>query len=59
MDNEKTIPSQLGPINTIPAPLSSMLDRSGPSSATDEGSGLGLKLLLAATALAFLAYLIR
>lgn len=59
MDNQNTIPSQLGPINTIPAPLSSMLDRSGPSSAPDAGKGLGLKLALAAIGVALLAYLIR
>jgi|GEM_PF-1614520 len=59
MDHQNTIPSQLGPIDTIPAPLSSMLDRSGPSSAPDAGSGLGLKLVLAAMAVAGLVYLIR
>ncbi len=59
MDNQNTIPSQLGPVNTIPAPLSSMLDRSVPSSEPDAGSGLGLKLVLAAMSVALLAYLIR
>jgi hypothetical protein len=59
MDNQNTIPSQLGPVNTIPAPLSSMIDRSVPSSAPDSGSGLGLKLALAAIGVALLAYLIR
>ncbi len=59
MDNQNTIPSQLGTVNTIPAPLSAMLDRSNPSSASDAGSGLGLKLVLAAVAVAFLFYLIR
>ena len=59
MDNQDTIPSQLGPVNTIPAPLISMLDQSGPSSAPVAASGMGLKLVLAAMAVALLAYLIR
>lgn len=59
MHNQDTIPSQLGPINTIPAPLSPMLDQADPSSAPGAGSGLGLKLALAAMGIALLAYLIR
>lgn len=59
MDNENTIPSQLGPVNTIPAPLSAMTDRDGYSPAPDAGSGLGLKLAIATIGVALLAYLIR
>jgi len=59
MDNHNTIPSELGPVNTIPAPLSSMQDRSGQTSTPEAGSGLGLKLLFAALGVALLAYLFR
>lgn len=59
MQNQDTIPSQLGPINTIPAPLGPMSDNAGHTSAPDAGSGLGLKLVVAAIGVALLAYLIR
>ena len=59
MDNQDTIPSQLGPVNTIPAPLTPMLDRPDPSSAPDVGSGLGLKLAFAVVGVGLLVYLVR
>lgn len=58
MDNDTTIPSQLGPANTIPAPLVSAAGRSGRAVEPDAGAGLGLKLALAAMVIALLVYLI-
>lgn len=57
MDNQSTIPSQLGPVQTIPAPLTSASGRSEPESGSAEGSGLMIKLVFAALAVALLAYL--
>ena len=59
MDHENTIPSQLGPVSTIPAPLGSVSGRLGPTPAPDAVSGIGLKLVLAAAAAGLLIYLIR
>ncbi len=59
MYNQDTIPSQLGPITTIPAPLGAMSDSANRSSAPNAGSGLGLKLVIAAMGVALLAYLTR
>jgi hypothetical protein len=59
MDNENTIPSQLGPVNTVPAPLGSMSGRLDPMPAADAGMGFGLKLFLVALATGLLVYLIR
>lgn len=59
MDNENTIPSQLGPVNTIPAPLGTMPGRLDPMPASDPGMGFGLKLFLLALAAGLLVYLMR
>lgn len=59
MDNENTIPSQLGPVNTIPAPLGSISGRLDPMPVPGTGIGFGLKSLLVALAAALLVYLIR
>ncbi len=58
MDNDTTIPSQLGPANTIPAPLVSATGRNARAVNADAGPGLGLKLALAAVVIALLVYLI-
>ena len=59
MDHENTIPSQLGPINTIPAALSSS---SHPAALDKESTGLGgliLKLLLLAITVGLALYFAR
>ena len=56
MDTENTIPSQLGPVSTVPAVLASSA-REAPGEA--EGSGLGgllLKLLLLAVTVGLALY---
>jgi len=58
MDHENTIPSQLGPVNTIPAPLAAMTGRIEPLSESGASMGVGLKLMLLVLAAALLAYLI-
>ena len=59
MDHENTIPSQLGPINTIPAALGSS---SHPAALDKEGPGVGgliFKLLLLATTVGLALYFAR
>ncbi len=59
MDHENTIPSQLGPANTIPAALGSSSQFAAFES---EGSGLGglfLKLLLLAVTVGLTLYFAR
>jgi len=57
MDNENTIPSQLGPVNTIPAPLVSLPDPAAQSAGTDAGAGWVFKLVLGVLAIVLVLYL--
>ncbi len=59
MDHENTIPSQLGPVTTIPAALGSS---SRPASLEAESTGLGgliVKLLLLAVTVGLALYFAR
>jgi hypothetical protein len=58
MDNESTIPSQLGPVHTIPAPLISSSGRDDAQSEGNDGFGLMTKLVIAALAIALMVFLI-
>jgi hypothetical protein len=58
MDNESTIPSQLGPVHTIPAPLASSSGRADAQPEGHEGSGWLFKLVVAALAIGLLIYLV-
>jgi hypothetical protein len=58
MDNESTIPSQLGPVHTIPAPLISSSGRDDAQPEGNGGFGLMTKLVFAALAIALLVYMI-
>lgn len=59
MDHENTIPSQLGPVTTIPAVLGSSA-RAAPSAAESTGLvGLVVKLLLLAATVGLALYFAR
>jgi hypothetical protein len=58
MDNESTIPSQLGPVHTIPAPLAASSGRADAQAEAHEGSGWLFKLVVAALAVGLLIYLL-
>jgi len=58
MDHHDTIPSQLGPVNTVPAALGSS-GRSAPLESTGSGvGGLVFKLLLLAATVGVTLYLV-
>ncbi|MEO8542682.1 MAG: hypothetical protein ABI434_03825 [Burkholderiaceae bacterium] len=57
MEHENTIPSQLGPVNTIPAPLGAIVGHTAPATEADAGSGLWFKLIMVALAVALIVYL--